>query len=221
MCGRFLQARAAQKAAKLFNLPLPWDIRPNYNLAPSLPVTAIRVVHAMREWSLLRWGLVPHWAKEVKTAYKMINAKAETVAEKPAYRAAFRYRRCVIPADGFYEWQTRADGKQPYLIRLADESPMLFAGLWESWEHDGSSLETCAIITTDASPQMAHVHDRMPVVLAPEACQIWLDDTYQDRAHLQALLVPTTQALTTYPVDRRVNKPANNDEACMTPIAEP
>ena len=219
MCGRLVQATAMQKIAGMMQILGQLELVPRYNITPSAPLAVIRSGPKGYEWALPRWGLVPHWAKEIATGYKMINAKAETVASKPAYRGPLRYRRCIIPADGFYEWRLEAKQKQPYFIRAPDEQPLLLAGLWDYWHQGEQELETCTIITTSANPQMLTVHDRMPVVLDPSDVAAWLDLDIQKPDLLEPLLQPTAHALTIYPVSKRVNKPVNDDAECTVPLA--
>lgn len=161
----------------------------------------------------LRWGLIPHWSKGPDSRYSMINARAETVHEKPAYRSAFKHRRCLIPGDGFYEWQKTDNGKQPYLIRYRDGEPFVMAGLWEHWQGPtGEIIESCTIIVTAANSVVEHVHDRMPVVLTAAGAKRWLDPALQHRESLQDLLQsPAPDGWSAYPVSRRVNSPQNND----------
>ncbi len=177
---------------------------------------------------MLRWGLVPHWARDAAIGNRMINARAETVAEKPAFRAAFRQRRCLIAADGIYEWRKAPDGaKQPYFIRRADDAPFAFAGLWERWRtpgdgtHGGEPLETCAIITTEANQTLAPIHHRMPVILAADDHDAWLDPEPPSAAALTALLRPApADAVIAQPVGRHVNNARNDDPACIAPAAD-
>jgi putative SOS response-associated peptidase YedK len=174
-----------------------------------------------RQLVLFKWGLVPSWAKDAKIGNSLINARAESVAEKPAFRAAFRRRRCLVVADGFYEWQRTGSKKQPYFIRLADDRPFAFAGLWEFWEGpDHSALETCALITTGANELMEPIHDRMPVILAPDDYDRWLDPALQTPEQLQPLLRQfPSGAMVAYPVSTHVNSPRNEDPRCIAPAA--
>jgi putative SOS response-associated peptidase YedK len=173
---------------------------------------------------LLRWGLVPFWSSGPDSGYRMINARAETVAEKPAFRAAFRRRRCLIPADGFYEWRSQGPGKakQPYWITLAEGGPMTLAGLWEHWEGEGGeTVESCTILVGPANERMAPLHDRMPVILAPSDRDLWLDPGMHDPAALRPLLRPyPSEGITTTPVGRRVNSPANEGPELIAPETE-
>jgi putative SOS response-associated peptidase YedK len=198
------------------------QLTPRYNVAPSQPVLAARGDSAGGvELVLLRWGLVPHWSKGADNRFSMINARAETVHEKPAYRGPFRYRRCLIPAEGFYEWQPGADGKQPYFIHGVDDAPFAMAGLWDHWQDAaGNELESCTIIVTEADPELASIHDRMPLILAPEQYHTWLDPMNQESAVIQKLLHPTAAVqLEFQPVSKRVNSPANDDAALIDPVA--
>jgi putative SOS response-associated peptidase YedK len=199
MCGRYsLATPAANDLRSRFMLGESLEVRQRFNVAPGDDVVAVTTTkEGEPRGELLRWGLVPFWAKDVKVGYKMINARAETVAEKPAFRDALKTRRCLIVADGFYEWQARADGskgrKRPFHITRADGAPFAFAGLWASWhdkEDAGVAVRSCTIITTDANHKLADIHDRMPVILPDTAAeQAWLDHA-TPAPLLQELLVP-------------------------------
>lgn len=219
MCGRYTLATPAEALAEEFGVggPLP-EIYPSFNVAPAEEVAVVREDGGERRLELLRWGLVPFWADDPGIGQRMINARAETAPEKPAFRAAFRNRRCLIPADGFYEWQRAAGGpKQPFHIRRRDRRPFAFAGLWEDW-NDGEVI-SCTILTTDANEELKEVHHRMPVILDPEDYGRWLEPE-TDKEDLRALLQPyTAGGLEFYPVDRRVNKPSNDDPRCVEPVA--
>lgn len=218
MCGRFTLHTPYDQLGEYFGIADMPETAASYNIAPSQNVPAVRVADRRRELALLRWGLLPGWAKEAKTSYRMINARAETVAEKPAYRTAFRRRRCLLPADGFYEWRQTADGKQPYYIRMRDAGVFAFAGLWERWEGADEVIESCTIIVTGANDAIRPVHDRMPVIIAPEAYAQWLDPELQEPASLSPLLRPWPgDAMEVYPVSTRVNRPKNNDPECIAP----
>jgi putative SOS response-associated peptidase YedK len=218
MCGRFVLYSSGETIAEAFDLTEVPELLPHYNVAPSQPVAAVRALDSGREVVFLRWGLVPSWAKDAKTA--PINAKAETAAEKPFFRLALRKRRCLIPADGYYEWQVTGKRKQPYLFGAKDGKPLAFAGLWESWEHEGERLDTCAILTTDANELAAPVHNRMPVIIPPGAYQRWLDRDNQDVASLQDLLGPyPAAALFARRVGLLVSNPRNDDPRCIEPAA--
>lgn len=212
MCGRFIQAAAGEAFAQQFSLPLPATYAPHYNVAPSQPVLAIRATTDYpQEWAWLRWGLIPAWSPEPRTQYSTINARAETVAEKPTYRQAFRRRRCLIPADGFYEWHTHNGRKQPYFIGLTDSSSFAFAGLWERWEREGQAVESCTIVVTHANECVAAIHDRMPVILPAAVYGQWLDPAIQEPEFLLPLLQPyPAEQMTLWPVSTEVNRPGRN-----------
>jgi putative SOS response-associated peptidase YedK len=232
MCGRYTVSSPIEVIADLFQIapeeaggaPLP-DLRPRYNVAPTQEAPIVRVLEpgGARRLELLRWGFVPYWAKEASIGNRMINARAESAAEKPAYRFAFKKHRCLVVADGFYEWKKLAGGKQPYHIRRQDRGPVGIAGLWSRWQpaEGEKPLETFTILTTDANPTVAALHDRMPVILDPKDFALWLDPAVQDAEKLQALLAPAPDALLeTVPVDRRVNSPAYDAADCIEPLVE-
>jgi putative SOS response-associated peptidase YedK len=211
MCGRFAFYSPSEAAAALFGASGSVDLAPRYNIAPTQYVAAIRNgENEKRELVTLRWGLVPFWAKDPSIGNRMINARAETVAEKPSYRNAYRHRRCLVLADGFYEWRKEGGGKTPYYISLANGEPFALAGLWENWtdKASGESLQTTALITTDANAFMASLHHRMPVILEAESASAWLagDNDLLDDV---AAITPPLQA---WPVDRRVNNARNEGE---------
>jgi putative SOS response-associated peptidase YedK len=221
MCGRFVQISPPEVYAGLFGAEPLLEMTPRYNIAPSQPVLAARAGGAGgAELVYLRWGLVPHWSKGPDSRFSMINARAETVHEKPAYRAPFRYRRCLIPAEGFYEWKAEAGGKQPYFIQRGDRQPFALAGLWDHWQDaDGNELDSCSIIVTDADRILAPIHDRMPLILASDQYRAWLDPANQDMAALRELLQPAGDVTLEFrPVSKRVNSPANDDAALIDPI---
>ena len=217
MCGRFTLATPADQIAAQFQLVAVPELAPRYNIAPTQQVAAVRAAEAGRELVLLRWGLVPTWAKDLSMGAKLINARAETAAEKPSFRSAMRQRRCIIPADGFYEWQAQAGGKQPFYIRLAHGGSFGLAGLWEHWKSpERAWIETCTILTTAANALMQPLHDRMPVILPPEAYALWLDPALHDPAPLQALLGPyPANLMVAAPVSKAVNKVANDDPSLV------
>lgn len=219
MCGRFSLTVSADAIAEAFQLDALPEWTPRYNIAPTQMVATIASLPAQQSHvRLLRWGLVPGWAKDLTIGTKLINARAETVAEKPSFRAAFKQRRCLILADGFYEWQ-RLDRKtkQPYYFQLSSGQPFAFAGLWERWQGGDDVVETCTIITTEANELLQPVHDRMPVVLAPEAYHQWLDSTTSAES-LQRLLHPyAASAMRGYPVSATVNSPKYDSSECVQP----
>ena len=169
---------------------------------------------------MLKWGLIPSWADDPGIGARMINARSETVAEKPSFRRAFKERRCLIPADGFYEWQRTSGGKQPYYLRTKSGRPFAFAGLWESWDGDGSEIHSCTILTTDANDLVGEVHHRMPVILPPGDYELWLDPDVREPGELLPLLAPyPANDMEVYQVSRRVNRPSNNDPDCVERVA--
>ncbi len=226
MCGRYKLETGPGPLRTLFGIDFTgMRLVPRYNIAPTQPVVAVRNRQGRREPAYLRWGFVPSWAKDVSVGSRMINARAETVHEKPAYRHAFRRRRCLIPADGFYEWRRRSDSRkrQPYLITLADESPFAMAGLWEHWQDDmGNELETCTILTTQANELVAELHDRMPVILEPDHYDDWLNTPEQDADRLRALCVPYPADLMMHrPVSTYVNNARHEGPRCTSPLEDP
>lgn len=221
MCGRFALYADGEQLAWRFGTPVPHPIAPRYNIAPSQPVLALRYNRDAKthEWTHFAWGLVPSWAQDVSIGNRMINARAESLRAKPAFRNAYRYRRCIVPVSGFYEWKKVGRTKQPYFVRPADDQPIGLAGLWETWRSpDGSELETCTIITTDANATIQPLHSRMAVVLPPDAYATWLNpDTPLET--LEALLRPAPDdLLIAYPVSSRVNSPAHDDPSLIAPI---
>jgi len=220
MCGRFaLHADSATLAAE-FGVIVPAAYAPRYNIAPSQAVLALREADGHRAATLLQWGLVPGWTKDPRSGPRPINARAETVAAKPSFRAAFRHRRCVVPASGYYEWRAGAGGKQPYYIHPAHDACFAFAALWEHWERDGSVLETCALLTCAANRALARVHDRMPVVLDRAGCAAWLAPTTPS-TDLAPLLLPAPDDATVFhAVSRRVNSPRHDDPACLEAVLD-
>ncbi len=221
MCGRFSLDALPTTLASHFGVSKVPELAPRYNIAPSQDIAVVRESASGRECVLLRWGLVPAWSKEPKTKYSTINARAETVADKPAYRAAFRHRRCLIPATGFYEWQQRDDEKIPHYIHLQDGGLFAFAGLWEHWQHDDQTLDSCTLIVTGANPLMAPIHTRMPVILPPAQYAAWLDPDTPDRATLLSMLTPyTASPMEAWPVSRLVNNPRHESAQCMERAAD-
>ena len=221
MCGRFTLFTPASRLAEVFLPGEAVSLAPRYNIAPSQPVLAVRVAPATgrREFATPRWGLIPSWAKDASIGSRLINARAETVSEKPAFRRAFRERRCLVPADGFYEWKQEATGKRPFYVRMRDGAPFAFAGLWERWEKiPGEAVETCAILTTEPNDLLAPLHDRMPVIVAPEDFERWLDPAVRSPELLAPLLHPfPAGAMEAFPVGRAVNNPRSDDPSCVRP----
>ncbi len=222
MCGRFIVYDLSGALLWLFGMSEGLQQPPRYNVAPSQPVATVRNKDQgeEREVVLLRWGLLPHWAKDPAMGARMINARAETVAEKPSFRAAYRRRRCLIPAWGYYEWRKVEGGKQPYYIYMKQDKPFAMAGLWEHWQDaEGTQIESCAIITTEANPLTRPIHHRMPVIIAKEQIDRWLDPSVEGGDALGGLLKPYSDAeMAAHPVSTHVNRPANNDPQCMAAL---
>ena len=227
MCGRFTQRLPWRELDEFLDLiGTPQNLRPRYNVAPAQNIAVVRPSDGGRSLSMLRWGLIPAWAKEPNIGYKLINARSETAHRKPSFRDAFKARRCLIPADGFYEWMREGKAKQPYLIGMKDGAGFVFAGLWESWRvpeglaltgslselEPGDVLETCTILTTEANATLAPIHPRMPVILPPDAYAPWLAGGSVSLASYPA------DAMTFHPVSTLVNKPANDDERCVEAV---
>ena len=222
MCGRFTRKENFQQLAKLLGLHTVPLLPPRYNIAPSQLIACVRANPESQENECveLKWGLVPSWAKDPSFGNKMINARGETVAEKPAFRKAFQQQRCLILADGFYEWKREGKVKQPYYIHFTDNRPFAFAGLWERWEKSGDMpLESCAMITTGPNALMEPIHDRMPVILHPSDYSRWLGSTIQDFSTLNGLLQPhPVEGMESYPVSLLVNNPRNDTSLCLQPL---
>lgn len=219
MCGRYMLARDAQTLAAEFDMAPPAGLTPRYNIAPSQPVLIVRQEDQRRYAALVKWGLVPFWADDLKIGNRLLNARSETVASKPAFRAAFKQRRCLVPADGYYEWQTRAGAKQPFLIAPTNQQCCAIAGVWERWERAGNVLESCALLTCAANETLRVIHDRMPVVIARSDYADWLDPQ-ATASTLCALLRPAADDwFTTLAVSMRVNSPRHDSGACIEPLA--
>lgn len=221
MCGRYTLRVSPMELAEIFDALRAIDWSPRYNIAPTQMVAGVRPAEEGqgRELALFKWGLIPSWAKDAKIGSSLINARAETVATKPAYRAAIKKRRCLIPADGFYEWQAIAGQKvkQPYFIGVRDLPVFAFAGLWEHWTSpDGTPVETCTIITTDANELMRTVHTRMPVILDPADYDLWLDRDRHDPSEVLPLLKQfPARRMQLVPVSTLVNSPRNDRPECV------
>jgi putative SOS response-associated peptidase YedK len=225
MCGRFVRYSYSRELERLFKAQAPsFEIRPSYNVAPTQEILVIVQQEENRHFKKRRWGLVPFWAKDISIGAKMINARAETVASKPAFRAAFKKRRCLIPANGFYEWQRATGGKQPYYFGLPSGEPFAFAGLYEVWEDQAAPPEaapykSCAIITMEASDSVKEVHTRMPVILKPEVYDEWLDPEISDAGRIEEILRRgCMRDLKRHPVSKLVNNVGNNSRECMAPL---
>jgi putative SOS response-associated peptidase YedK len=221
MCGRFTLTATPEALHQLFPLFEGIDWSPQYNIAPSQNVLAVRLsAQGKPEGVRLRWGLIPSWADDSKIGYRMINARVETVRDKPAFRSAFKHRHCLVLADGFLEWQQQTGHKQPYHIRRRDGQPFAFAGLWEHWHKDEETIESCTILTVPANATVRPVHDRMPLILDRGDFDHWLDAaTFQSAKVLDVLQLCPAEVLTAVAVSSRVNSPRHNDAACLEPVA--
>lgn len=219
MCGRYaLKNPEALKDA--FDLKVMPDLVPRYNIAPSQDVPIIRFSPAGRLLDLAHWGLIPFWAKDPKSGYSTINARAESVDTKPTFRGPFKSRRCIVPADGFYEWHEENGIKIPHHIGRKDGAPFALAGLWDRWHGPQGDVLSCTIIVTEASQFMRRLHERMPVILAPQDYERWLDPTNQDSASLKRLLAPAPEdSLVEWPVSTKVNNPRHEAPDCAEPAA--
>jgi putative SOS response-associated peptidase YedK len=220
MCGRFTLHHSTEKVVERFEVEdVLFTITPRYNIAPSQQIAVI-LESSPRRLEGLKWGLVPFWAKDPKIGNKMINARAETLVEKPSFKQALLRRRCIIPSDGFYEWKTEGKGRKPLHIRMRDKGLFAFAGLWEEWKSpEGELLRTCTIITTEPNDLIASIHNRMAVILKPEHESVWLDSSIKDSSKLMSLLQPyPDEELEIYPVSRQVNSPAFEDPDCIKPV---
>jgi putative SOS response-associated peptidase YedK len=216
VCGRFTLAVPSEEVGELFGLPTAGTLSPRYNIAPSQAVAAVRIEAGQRRLVMLRWGLLPSWADDLAIGNRMINARAESVAEKPSFRQAFRARRCLVAADGFFEWQKREGGKRPFHIRMRDGRPFAFAGLWERWTRGKEPVESCTLLTTTANALIRPIHDRMPVIVAPGEFDLWLDPQEAGTERVRAVLRPfSAEAMVATPVGDRVNNPRNDDPECI------
>lgn len=227
MCGRFSLTTAPEAMRELFDYENFPNLQPRYNIAPTQEVAVVRpaAVGGARELAMLRWGLVPHWAKDISIGARMINARAETVADKPAFRDAFAKRRCLVAADGFYEWRTEDGKKQPFRIGMKGGAAFAFAGLWESWSPPDApetepALETVTIVTTAANDKLHPIHHRMPVILDAADYGAWMDADGVDSKAAQALLKPfAAEPMAFYRVNPVVNNARNDTPACIEPLA--
>src|SRR5688500_10977171 len=222
MCGRYTLISNPEAIRALFRYEGLPNFPPRYNIAPTQPIAVVRMVEGRRELALLRWGLIPGWVKDPRAFSLLFNARRESLLEKPAFQSAMRYRRCLIPFDGFYEWKRSGTRKQPHYIRASNGGPMAFAGLWESWMGpNGEEMETAAIVTTAANPQLAQLHNRMPVILPPEAFDLWLDHRAVDAETAAALIAPAREdLLEVHPVSDSVNRAADDTPQMIEPVEE-
>jgi putative SOS response-associated peptidase YedK len=222
MCGRFVGFRSLDELKGFFPIDkAACEAIANYNVTPSQEILAIAKYEGENWLVKFHWGLVPFWAKDISIGNKMINARSESIAEKPSFRSAFKKRRCLIPADGFYEWKGEKGRKQPMFITLPDQKPFAFAGLWETWNKDDqdSIYKSCTIITTQASESIRDIHHRMPVILKPPAYESWLDPGNQNVVELGKILKnDIITELVSYPVSKHVNSTRNNDPSCIESI---
>jgi putative SOS response-associated peptidase YedK len=219
MCGRFTLTANTKKLAEAFaGFEIPADMTPRYNIAPSQPVAVI-ANNGQNKVEFFQWGLIPSWAKDPKIGNRMINARSETLAEKPSFRNAYKRRRCLVLSDGFYEWKKSNGAKTPMFIHLASGEPFAFAGLWESWHSpDDSTILSCTIITTEPNELLAEIHNRMPVILPPAVYENWLDPAEQSPNQLNDLLRPFPAAeMAAHPVSTLVNNPKNDLPECVVP----
>ncbi|CAD5984636.1 Putative SOS response-associated peptidase yoqW [Planktothrix tepida] len=222
MCGRFSLVCSKTAIAQTFNVSSVPDFIPQYNIAPAQTIATIRqdLEQQERQFQLMHWGLIPHWAKDEKIGYKLINARVETVTEKPAFRQAIRSQRCLILADGFYEWQHQGKTKQPYYFQLENHQPFGFAGLWERWNNpNGEENVSCTILTQAANETVRLVHERMPIILSPTVYSQWLDPTLKDSETILSL-VQHNPNLRVYPVSSKVNRATYNQPDCILPLDE-
>lgn len=231
MCGRFTLNQSAVSLAQVFHVEPVSDLA-EYNIAPTQMVATVlqNPESEKREFKQLHWGLIPSWAKDAGMGAKLINARAETVAEKPSFRSAFKHRRCLVLADGFYEWQRQQGKKQPFYFRLQDGQPFAFAGLWEKWRGlrqpeagtpANEEIISCTILTTAANELLQPIHERMPVILEPQDYDLWLDSQVETPQTLQQLLRPyPAPAMTAYPVSTLVNNPRHNSSECIIPLSD-
>ena len=228
MCGRYAVTSAPEAIRALFGYGERPDFPPRYNIAPSQPIAIVRLVDGKRSFALVRWGLLPSWVKDPNNFNLQINARGESLTEKPAFKAAVKRRRCLIPADGFYDWKALGGRKQPYYVRAKSGGPLAFAGLWETWTGpNGEELETATIVTTRANRMLAEIHDRMPVIVPPEAFDLWLDCANVDAETAAVLIAPAPEnLLEAYEVSPGVNRTANDNPQLIErhsapPQAEP
>jgi len=222
MCGRFAQSNPTGDLINIFELTDSFPLLPRYNIAPTQDVAVVRANDHDRQLAILRWGLIPRWAKDLSIGYKTFNARSETAHAKPSFKAAFNSRRCLIPASGFYEWDKIGKSRQPYYISRSDGQPMAFAGLWEKWidRQRGEVIESCTILTTSANRTVGRIHVRMPVILEPDDCGLWLDHKVQHVEELSDLFRPAAEnTLRIVPVSTYVNKAGREGPECVAPVS--
>ena len=220
MCGRFSLTASGETIAQQFDLAEVPDIPKHYNIAPTQTVATI-VVDNKRKYQTMRWGLIPHWAKDSKISSRLINARVETVTEKPSFRNLIKQKRCLVIADGYYEWQSQKGRKQPYYFQIDKHQPFAFAGLWDTWRSPDGEIMSCTLLTTDASAEVSPVHHRMPVIVPPQAYSQWLDPSITaPEAVLPLLNSDIYQSLSSYRVSPVVNNPTNDSAECVQPVEE-
>jgi putative SOS response-associated peptidase YedK len=219
MCGRYANTSAPEAIRTLFGYAEQPDFPPRYNVAPTQPIAIVRMVDGRRQFALVRWGLLPSWVQDPKNFSLLINARGESVMDKPAFKAAMKYRRCLVPANGFYDWKASATRRQPYYVRAKSRQPLAFAGLWETWTGpNGEELETAAIVTTRANRALADIHDRMPVIVPPDAFDLWLNCNAVDAETAGTLIAPAPEdLLEAYEVSSAVNRTANDHAQLVEP----
>ncbi len=219
MCGRFVMTLEPSKIEQFFGVPEVPEIIPHYNIAPSQQILAIcQNGDGYRHARSFRWGLVPSWSKDPAIGNKMINARSETVDEKPAFRGPIRYHRCLIPANGFYEWSREGSEKVPFYIHRKDREPLAFAGIWDTWKSTDQVIESCSILTTDSNNLVAKIHDRMPVILSPPEFDAWLDREMTDIEKQKMFFTPfPADMLDAVRVSSEVNNPQNDSPKCYKP----
>ena len=219
MCGRFTQLSPSSRYAEIFGISTKLDVKPHYNVAPNTQIISALVGSSGEKiLTTLRWGLIPHWSKGPDNKYSMINARAETVETKLAYRSSFKHKRCLVPVDGFYEWKLEKGKKQPYYIYATDDNPLALAGIWDRWESGPEFIDSCSIIITEANEQIASIHDRMPVILKQNKWEEWLNPLMQDTNELKSMLLPFQDDLGLHAVSTAVNNPKNDDAALIEHI---
>jgi putative SOS response-associated peptidase YedK len=220
MCGRYAITSAPEAIRRLFGYDEQPNFPPRYNVAPTQPVPIVRMIEGKRHFALVRWGFIPSWVKDPRSFSLLINARGESLSDKPAFRAAMRYRRCLFPADGFYDWRRVGTRASPHYVRLKAGGPMALAGLWENWMGPhGEEVETAVIVTTRANRMLAPIHPRMPVIVPPEAFDLWLDSARVDAATAAALIAPAPEdMLAVHQVSPAVNSAANDTPDLIAPV---
>lgn len=220
MCGRFVLTTTTDQVQQCFDVDNVFPITPRYNIVPTQNILVIRQnAGGERYADTMRWGLIPHWAKDATIGNKLINARSETVHDKPSFRTPIRYHRCLIPASGFIEWRQQNGGKQPWHINPKDDEPLAFAAIWDRWKDSGTTIETCCILTTSANTLVASIHDRMPVILMASEYDLWLDRDTTDPTRLVSLYAPfPADLLQASPISTRINNPGYDEPDCLETI---